>query len=228
MTVSSTVSRQRYLQQMQSLRDAIVAMASMVDKAIARSMEALRRHDVNLARQIIAADAAINEHRWRTEEAALLIIATQAPMAGDLRVVASAIHITTDLERMADHAAGIAKIVIEIAEAPLLKSLVDLPRMSELARAMLADSITAYVDSNETFAREIAQRDDEIDDLYNQVYRELLTFMLADPSTINRATHLLWVAHNLERIGDRVTNICEQVVFTVSGTVEELHPIPAR
>ena len=224
----STMTRQRYAVQMQELRDAIVAMSSMVDKAIARATTALRNHDVNLAREVVAADRLINEHRWRTEGEALLIIATQAPMASDLRVVASAIHITTDLERMADHAAGIAKIVMQTASEPLLKPLVDLPRMSDLARAMLADSITAYVEGNEPLAREIALRDDEIDALYNQVYRELLTFMLADPTTINRATHLLWVAHNLERIGDRVTNICEQIVFTATGSLEELQNASTR
>jgi phosphate transport system protein len=217
------VTRQRYADQIQALRDSIVSMASMVDKAIARSMDALTHQDVNLARQVIASDRTINEHRWRTEGDALLIIATQAPMAGDLRMVAAALHITTDLERMADHAAGIAKIVIQTASEPLLKPLVDLPRMSELARSMLADAITAYVESNEPMAREIAKRDVELDDLYNQIYRELLTFMLADPTTINRATQLLWVGHNLERIGDRVTNICEQIVFTVTGELEELN-----
>lgn len=222
------MNRQRYAVQIQELRDAVVTMASMVDKAIARSVDALRHQDVNLARQVIAGDRAINEHRWRTEGEALLIIATQAPMAGDLRLMAAAIHITTDLERMADHAAGIAKIVIQTANEPLLKPLVDLPRMSDLARAMLADSITAYVESDEPLARAIAERDDEIDALYDQIYRELLTFMLADPTTINRATHLLWVAHNLERIGDRVTNICEQIVFTATGAVEELPVASAR
>lgn len=222
------MTRQRYAVQIQELRDAVVTMASMVDKAIARAVDALRHQDVNLARQVIAADRAINEHRWRTEGEALLIIATQAPMAGDLRLMAAAIHITTDLERMADHAAGIAKIVVQTASEPLLKPLVDLPRMSDLARAMLADSITAYVESDEPLARAIAERDDEIDALYDQIYRELLTFMLADPTTINRATHLLWVAHNLERIGDRVTNICEQIVFTATGAVEELPVVSAR
>lgn len=218
----SSMTRQRYANQIQELRDAIVSMASMVDKAIARSTESLRHQDVNLARQVIAEDRNINEFRWQTEGEALLIIATQAPMAGDLRLVSAAIHITTDLERMADHAAGIAKIVIETADEPLLKPLVDLPRMSDLARAMLAESITAYVEGDEPLARQIARRDDEIDALYDQIYRELLTFMLADPTTINRATHLLWVAHNLERIGDRVTNICEQIVFTATGSLEEL------
>jgi len=215
--------RVEYAHQIQDLRDDVVAMASMVDKAIARAVEALRLQKFQLARDVIASDRAINRHRWATEERALLIIATQAPMAGDLRRIAAAIHIITDLERMADHAAGIAKIAVETADEPLLKPLVDLPRMSDLARSMLSDSITAFIEEDAPAARQIAERDDDVDDLYDQVYRELLTFMLADPSTINRATHLLWAAHNLERIADRVTNVCERVVFAVTGEIEEIN-----
>ncbi|MDQ3779029.1 MAG: phosphate signaling complex protein PhoU [Chloroflexota bacterium] len=215
--------RVEYAHQIQDLRDDVVAMASMVDKAIARAVEALRLQKFQLARDVIASDQAINRHRWATEERALLIIATQAPMAGDLRRIAAAIHIITDLERMADHAAGIAKIAVETADEPLLKPLVDLPRMSDLARSMLSDSITAFIEEDAPAARQIAERDDDVDDLYDQVYRELLTFMLADPSTINRATHLLWAGHNLERIADRVTNVCERVVFAVTGEIEEIN-----
>ncbi len=215
--------RVEYAHQIQDLRDDVVAMASMVDKAIARAVEALRLQKFQLARDVIASDRAINRHRWATEDRALLIIATQAPMAGDLRRIAAAIHIITDLERMADHAAGIAKIAVETADEPLLKPLVDLPRMSDLARSMLSDSITAFIEEDAPAARQIAERDDDVDDLYDQVYRELLTFMLADPSTINRATHLLWAAHNLERIADRVTNVCERVVFAVTGEIEEIN-----
>ena len=220
------MARIEYEHQIQGLRDDVVAMGSMVDKAIARSVEALRRQDVRLAQEVHDADRDINSHRWATEERALLVIATQAPMAGDLRTIAAVIHIVTDLERMADHAAGIAKIVLQTADEPLIKPLVDLPRMSEMARAMLADSITAFIDADAIAARAIAERDDDVDALYNQIYRELLTFMMADPSTINRATHLLWAAHNLERIADRVTNICERVIFTVTGELEELSVAP--
>jgi phosphate transport system protein len=214
--------REHYVEQLEGLRGDVATIASMVDKAIARSVDALKRQDVALARQVVAGDREINERRWETEDKALMIIATQAPMAGDLRTIAAVIHIVTDMERMADHAAGIAKIVIETADEPLLKPLVDIPRMSDLARAMLADSITAFINGDVDAARAIVKRDDDVDDLYNQVYRELLTYMLADPTTINRATRLLWAAHNVERIGDRVTNICERVVFAVTGTLEEL------
>lgn len=216
------MTRVTYVQQIQSLRDDVVSLASMVDKAIARSVDALKIQDVQLARDVIRADAAINQQRWQTEERALMVIATQAPMAGDLRTIAAVIHIVTDLERMADHAAGIAKIVIQTADEPLLKPLVDIPRMSDLARSMLADSITAFIQADAGTARAIVERDDEVDNLYDQVYRELLTFMMGDPTTINRATHLLWAAHNVERIADRVTNICERVVFAVTGTLEEI------
>jgi phosphate transport system protein len=215
-------TRQNYNQQLQQLREAIVSMASMVDKAIARSTDALRSQDVDLAERVVADDIAINQARWSTEELALLIIATQAPMASDLRVISAVIHIATELERMADHAAGNAKIVIKTAAEPLLKPLVDIPRMAEITREMLADSITAFIDSDEFEARDVALRDDLVDDLYNQIYRELLTYMMADPSSINRATHLLWASHNLERIADRVTNICERVVFAVTGSLEQI------
>ena len=206
----------------QRLRDDVVAMASMVDKAIGRATECLRRQDVQLAREIVAADRQINQHRWDVEERALLLIATQAPMAGDLRTISSAIHITTDLERMAYHAAGTARIVIQTADEPLLKPLVDIPRMADIAREMLKDAVTAFIESDDARARAVVERDDEVDRLYDQVYRELLTYMMADPGTINRATHLLWASHNVERIADRVTNICEWVVFAVTGEIEEL------
>jgi phosphate transport system protein len=216
------MTRVAYAKQIQELRDCVVSLSSMVDKAIARSVDALKLQDIQLARDVVRADADINRLRWQTEERALLVIATQAPMAGDLRTISAVIHIVTELERMADHAAGNAKIVIQTAEEPLLKPLVDIPRMAEKARAMLADSITAFIQEDAGAARAIVDRDDEVDDLYNQIYRELLTYMMADPTTINRATHLLWAAHNLERIADRVTNICERVVFAVTGTLEEM------
>lgn len=217
-----TMTRQNYLHQLQQLREAVISMSSMVDKAIARSTEALRDQNVSLAEGVVADDDSINQARWATEELALLVIATQAPMASDLRMISAVIHIATELERMADHAAGNAKIVLLTADEPLLKPLVDIPRMGDLCREMLADSIAAFIDLDEDDARAVAVRDDMVDDLYNQVYRELLTYMMADTATINRATHLLWASHNLERIADRVTNICERVVFAVTGRLEQI------
>jgi phosphate transport system protein len=213
----TSTTRSIYLHQLQELRDDVVTLSSMVNKAILHASDALQTQDAFMAKQLIADDRLINEYRWKTEQKALLVIATQAPVARDLRTISAVIHIVIDMERMADHAAGIAKIVVQTAGEPLLKPLVDLPRMCELSRVMLRDSVTAFVDEDQAAALAIVRRDDDVDALYDQVYRELLTFMLADPKTINRATRLLWAAHNVERIADRVTNICEQVVFVETG-----------
>lgn len=214
--------RLTYENQLQELRDLVVAMASMVDKATARSMEAMRVQNVALAREVRKGDKVINQMQRQGENMAITLIATQGPMARDLRMVASSISILSDLERMGDYAAGIAKIVIETSNEELLKPLVDLPLMSEIAREMLDESITAYIEQDADLARGIAIRDDNVDDLYDQIFRELLTYMMEDPKVIKRATHLLWAAHNVERIADRVTNICERVVYTATGEFEEL------
>ena len=215
--------RTDFHQQLDALRGSVVAMGSMVDKAIARATDALTQRDVEAARRVIAADDAINAQRWGIEDAAVHLIAMQAPMAGDLRAIVAAIHIATDLERMGDHAAGIAKLAVVIAAEPPVKPLVDLPRMAALTRDMLAASIAAYIDADGPAARVVAERDDEVDALYNQIYRELLTYMMADPGTIDPATRLLWVAHNYERLADRITNICERVLYVVTGRIEEIN-----
>ncbi len=220
------MTREQYMRSLSHLRDQIVQLSSMVDKAIARSTDALKNQDVKLAQQVIAADHDINALRWSLEDEALAVIAMQAPMAGDLRQIAAGLHIISELERMGDHAAGNAKIVLLTADEPQLKPLVDIPRMSQVARAMLSDAIDAYIRSDVPLARATMAMDDEIDELYNQVYRELLTYMMDDTKTINRATHLLWAAHNLERIGDRTENICEFVVYSVTGSISEAY-VPA-
>jgi phosphate transport system protein len=209
--------------QLQALQDEILVLGSMVEKAVDRSVDALRRLDANLAREVIVGDAAINAKRWQIEEQAVTLIATQQPMAGDLRVIASVIHITTDLERMGDYAAGIAKIVLMHGDQSLLKPLIDIPRMADLATAMLRRSLDAFVSRDAEAAAAIAAEDDAVDALYEQVYRELLLLMIEDPHVIQRATWLLWVSHNLERIADRVTNICERVVYVVTGKMEEIN-----
>jgi phosphate transport system protein len=214
--------RETFQRQLRDTQDAVLALGSMVDQAMDRAIQALRARDLALARQVIREDQRINQQRFAIEEQCLLLIATQAPMASDLRVLAAVLSIITDLERMADHAAGIAKITILIGDEPPLKPLIDVPRMAVVAREMLGASLQAFVDKDMEAATRTAARDDEVDQLYTQVYRELLTFMMADPGTINRATHLLWVAHNLERIADRVTNICERVLFLVTGKMVEI------
>lgn len=220
------MTREQYMRSLSHLRDQVVELSSMVDKAIARSTEALKNQDVGLAQQVVTADLGINDLRWSLEDEALAMIAMQAPMAGDLRQIAAGLHIISELERMGDHAAGNAKIVLATANEPPLKPLVDIPRMSAVARSMLASAIDAFIKADVDLARKTMAVDDEIDQLYNQVYRELLTFMMEDPQTINRATHLLWAAHNLERIGDRTENICEFVVYAVTGNIAEAY-VPA-
>jgi phosphate transport system protein len=215
--------RELFNRELQQVQDEMLVMASMVEKAIERSVASLKSRDVKKAQQVIDDDFKINQQRFGIEEECLLLIATQQPIASDLRIIAAVLNIITDLERMGDHAEGIATVSIMIGDEPPLKPLIDVPRMDELARSMLRRSVDAFMRRDAESARQIAAEDDTIDQLYEQVYRELLTFMMADPGTINRATHLLWVAHNLERIADRVTNICERVVFLTTGKMEEFN-----
>ena len=211
--------------ELQRVQEDMLVMSSMVSNAIERSVNSLKQRDMKLAQNVINDDGKINQQRFGIEESCLHLITTQQPLASDLRTIAAVLNIITDLERMGDHAEGIAKVSIMIGDEPPLKPLVDIPRMDEMARSMLQRSMDAFMSRDAGSAREIADEDDAIDQLYDQIYRELLTFMMADPSTINRATHLLWVAHNLERIADRVTNICERVVFLTTGRMEEFnHP----
>lgn len=205
------------------LRDELLRLGSLVDSAIERALRALQTRDLALARQVIQDDQAINDLRYKIEEDCLALIATQQPAAVDLRTTVAILNIIIDLERMADHAAGIAEIVIRMGTEPLLKPLIDIPRMAQIDREMLRRSLDAFIAHDPDLAREVAQRDDEVDHLYNQIFRELLTFMIEDPKTITRATYLLWIAHNLERIGDQVTNISERVVFMTTGIVRELN-----
>jgi phosphate transport system protein len=205
------------------IQEEMLVMADMVETAIKRSIEALKGRDVELARQVIADDVKINQKRYDAEERCIELIATQQPLAGDLRTIVAVLHMIVDLERMGDHAEGIAKIAVLLADEPPLKPYVDLPRMADIASEMLRESLEAFKHRDAEQARAIMDRDDEVDALYDQVYRELLTYTLSDPRAIERATHLIWVAHNLERIADRVTNICERVVFLVTGKIEELN-----
>jgi phosphate transport system protein len=214
--------RDQFHYELQHLQEELLVMSSMVEKAIERSVTSLKTRDSTLAEEVINQDRVINQQRFEIEEGCLLVIARQQPMASDLRVLAAVLNIITDLERMGDHAAGIARITLMIGNEPPLKPLIDIPRMAEVAGVMLRGSLKAFVERNIEEAQSIALRDDEVDQLYDQVYRELLTFMMADPGTINRATHLLWAAHNLERIADRVTNICERVFFLVTGRMVEM------
>jgi phosphate transport system protein len=208
---------------LRGLQDEVLVLGSMVDKAIARSIDALARLDQQAAREIIQDDLKINQERFRIEDLAIELIATQQPMASDLRTIVAVLNIIVELERIGDYAEGIAKIVLLHGDQPLLKPLLVLPRMADKGRDMLRRSLDAFVERDAEVAKRIAAEDDEVDALYEQVGRELLTFMINDPRTIDRATWLIWVSHNLERIADRVTNICERVVYEVSGKMEEMN-----
>jgi len=214
--------RTSFERHLHELQDEVLILGSMVEKAISRSIEALKKRDLELAKQVIAADQEIDLKRYEIEKKCTELIITQQPMATDLRIIIAVLYIIVDLERIADHAAGIAKITIMIGDEPPLKPLIDIPRMAERAIDMLHRSLDAFVEHDADAARQISAEDDEIDSLYDQVFRELLVFMMEDHRTVTRATRLIWVAHNLERTADRVTNICERVVFTVTGKIEEM------
>ncbi len=215
--------RQAYQLELQNLHDQALLLGSMVDKAVARSMDSLVQRDFALARQVIDEDAAVNQKRYQIEEQAIQLIATQQPMASDLRSIIAILNIVVDLERIGDYAAGIAKITLMHGDKPILKRLIDIPRMADLGRDMLRRALDAFVLLDVDAARAIATEDDVVDALYDQVYRELLTYMIADPAAIDRATWLLWVGHNLERIADRVTNICERIIYKATGELVEIN-----
>jgi phosphate transport system protein len=219
-------SRATLDESIERLRTDLRRMASLVDVAIDRSVASLSRLDERSAKQVIADDAAVNQLRYSIEQDAVHLIATQQPIASDLRFIIAVLAVVSELERIGDYCAGIGKIVLLHEGRPLLKPLVDIPRMGALVRQGLRASLDALITKNEFLARAIASQDDEIDRLYDQIYRELLTYMLNDPSTIDRATWLLWAAHNLERMGDRIQNVCERAVYEVTGKIVEFSGTP--
>jgi phosphate transport system protein len=215
------VTRETFDEQLKALEQDILDMGALVDRAIDLSVEALAKRDIELSRRVIREDEAINQAKHDIEERCLVLIATQQPLASDLRVIFAIANIATELERMADHAKGIGQIGVMMGPREPLKPLVDIPRMAKKARWLLERELEAFVNRDVELARSLGSEDDEVDRLYDQVFRELLIFMMDDPRTITRATYLLWVAHNLERTADRAINIGERVVFLVEGRVEE-------
>jgi len=213
--------RSAFHKKLREIQDDILIMGSMVSKATLLAIEALQKRDLELAKQIIADDKKINRKRFDIEEKCIQLIATQQPMASDLRTIVAVLNIITELERIGDYAEGNAKITIMIGNEPPLKPLIDIPRLADKTADMLNRALTAFINHDADAAIKISAEDDFIDNLYDQVFRELLTFMAEDPKTITRATRLIWVTHNLERSADRVTNICERIVFMVTGKMEE-------
>jgi phosphate transport system protein len=207
--------------EIQELRDDLLYLGSMVEKQILGAVDSLKQRDLISSQKIIDTDFEINRNRYAIEEKVMIAIATQQPMAHDLRLLASILEISGELERMGDYAKGIATISLRMKDEPLLKPLIDIPVMAQKGADMLHRALTAFINEDIEVARAIPEEDDVVDSLYAQVYRELTAFIMQDPTTIKRANWLLWVAHNLERVSDRVTNICERTIFSATGEMRE-------
>jgi phosphate transport system protein len=207
---------------LQHIQDDLLALGNMVEEAIMESVQSLVRRDREVARRLMAQDRVLNEKRFAIEQEALILIATQQPMATDMRTIAAVLAIVGELERIGDYAKGIAKINLMMEEKPFAKPLADIPLMAEKVHDMLHRALGAFVERDADVARSIPDEDDYVDALYNQVYRELITIIVSNPLAIDQSTYLMWVAHNLERAADRVINICERVVFTVTGEMMEM------
>jgi phosphate transport system protein len=205
------------------LLEAILVLDSMVEEAIMQAVAALKKQDLEKAQLLYSNDKIVNSKRIELENECITTIATQQPiMARDLRLLASILEVAAELERMGDYAKGIATICLRIGKDPHIKPLVDIPRMAELSVSMLHRAVGAFVRGDAETAKQIPNEDDQVDSLYNQVYRELITIMFTNPATIDQANYLMWVAHNLERVADRVTNICERTIYTHTGELKEI------
>lgn len=215
--------RELFDRQLREMQDEVLILGSMAEKAIQRSIDALRGRDRALAEAVIREDRAINTKRYDIEEKCIHIMALQQPMAADLRVLVAVLFITTELERMADHAEGIARISLMLEDEPLSGPIGDILEMAERAAGMLRRSLTAFVEHDAERARLICDEDDQIDTLYDASYHALIQQMIRTPADVQRITYLIWTCHNLERIADRVTNICERVIFMVTGQLEEIN-----
>jgi phosphate transport system protein len=214
--------RKTFENEIQQLKDEILVLGSMVEQSALDSVEALKKRDIEASKKLVALDEKINAKRFELENQVMIVIATQQPMAHDLRLLASILEVIGELERMGDYSKGISVINIRMADQPLVKPLIDLPRMAQIGASMLHRALTAFVNEDVETARAIPAEDDGVDALYDQIYRELMTYVMADPKNIERSNWLLWAAHNLERFADRVTNICERTVFIVTGELIEI------
>jgi len=215
--------RKAFQEQIRELLEDLLEMGQMVADSIDRSVQALAEQNEALAQEVIDFDDEINAVQHDIDEKCLVLIATQQPMASDLRAILAVSNIAAELERIGDYTEGIGRLALKLAGQPFLKPLIDIPRMAEEGRKMLMSSLEAFARQDVAAAQQVGAQDDTVDALYDQVYRELLVFMMQDPRTITQATYLLWVAHNLERIADRTTNIAERVIFMDSGKIVDLN-----
>jgi phosphate transport system protein len=216
------MTRQLFDRELQKMQDRMLALGSEVEENLLASVRVLQERDHAEARRLIAGDEHVNQEQMNIETESLVLIATQQPLASDLRFIASVISIATELERINDYAKGIAKISLMIGDDPLLPPVVDLPPMATKASSMLRRALQAFTQSNVDAAYAIHEEDDQVDELYNKVYKDLIALIAADAEAMDQATHILWAAHNLERTADRVSNICERVIFTATGQIIEM------
>ena len=205
------------------LKSDLLKLGAVTGRTIVDGVDALRTRDAVLAHSLIERDGEINQMRYDIEERSYELIATQQPLASDLREIMSILLIAIELERIADHSKNLGEIVIHMGNEPLLKPLIDIPRMAETCESMLSQALDAFSRNDAALGRAVCARDDEIDNLYKQIFRELMTYVMEDSSTVNRAMNLLFAAHNLERIGDRITNIGERVIYAATGRLVELN-----
>lgn len=208
--------------QVQQMKDEVLTLGSMVEQAMRDVMDVLKQRDLDGARGIFEHDRDINEKRFAIENAILIVIATQQPMAHDLRMLAAMLEVSTELERMGDYAKGIAKVVIRLGDSAIPVPMREFQQMAEMGLNMLHRALSAFVDENPNLAAQIPPEDNAVDALYNHIYHNLVRTMMANPDVIDQANLLMWVAHNLERLADRVTNICERTVFIATGELLEL------
>lgn len=215
--------RQSFHEDLNQLVTDLLIMGDLVEQSIKKSVTALKNQDIELAKEVIEEELKIDEMELKIEDNCLKLIAMQQPMAKDLRKIATGLKIITDLERIADHAYDIAKVCIRIGNDPLIKPLVDIPRMAEKVQQMVKKALDAFVNENVGLAYEVCSDDDEVDSLHKQIFRELLTYMMEDPRNISQATQLLFVSSYLERIGDHATNLGEWLIYMVTGERKELN-----
>ncbi len=214
--------RRRYEQELERIQDQVLMLGSMVTTALCRSVTILRQKDSAQALALMAEDQAINERRYAIEADCLRVIATQQPVAGDIRFLAAVLEIATELERMGDYAKGIGKITLLLGSAPRITPPAQLLDMCQQASRMLDRALVAFIHRDVEAAWAIPKEDDILDDIYNQIQEAMIQRIGQDPGIADQANHLLWAAHNLERAGDRVTNICERIIFTVTGELVEM------
>jgi len=217
------VERKRFLDSMVALKNDLLEMAALAQQHLNEATKAAKQRDVELARQVIAKDELVNNYEIKIEEECIRLLATQQPLASDLRMLTAILKINNDLERIADHAVNIAQSVEKIADKPPVKPLISIPRMTEIVQEMLRSSLDALVQEKPELARQVCQQDDEVDDLNDEVVRELITYMMEDPRTISRALELINISKNLERVADLATNIAEDVVFIFQAKIIKHH-----